>query len=90
MALELLLRQLVYECQRRDPQFAERSRNALDTALGMLRAEDYPNETAPLSVARKAKTRTMIREILEVAEKAVASIKPLTLRRRILNWFERG
>jgi hypothetical protein len=39
-AHETLLRLLVFECQRRDPQFAERSRKALDTALGALSAEN--------------------------------------------------
>ncbi|MGA9007334.1 MAG: hypothetical protein WB495_10720, partial [Xanthobacteraceae bacterium] len=87
----------VFECQRRDPQFAERCRNGLDIALGKLRAETYPADLNPLAAAITEKTRTTIREILDVAEntdaelrKALASVKPLTFRRRILNWFERG
>jgi hypothetical protein len=69
----------------------------LDIALGKLRADSYPSELNPLEVAITAKTRTIIREILDVAENAdaearrvLALVKPLTLRRRILNWFERG
>ncbi len=96
-AHDILVRMLAFECQRRDPQFAERCRNELDTALGKLTAQSYPSELDPLAVEITAKTRTIIREILDVAEnadaelrKAIASIKPLTLRRRILNWFERG
>jgi len=96
-AHDILVRMLVVECQRRDPQFAERCRNALDIALGKLRAENYPSDLDPLAVEITAKTRTIIREILDVAENAdaemrrvLASIKPVTLRRRILNWFERG
>jgi hypothetical protein len=97
MRMTFLVRLLVLERQRRDPQFVERCRNGLDIALGMLRAENYPDGLNPLAVAITAKTRTMIREILDVAEnadaemkKAIASVKPLTVRRRILNWFERG
>jgi hypothetical protein len=96
-AHDILVRLLAFECQRHDPQFAERCRKALDTALGKLRAENYPNDLDPLAVEITGKTRTIIREILDVAEnadaemrKALASVKPLTLRRRILNWFERG
>ena len=97
-AHDILVRMLVAECQRRDPQFAERCRNAVDMALGRLRAENYPDDLNPLAVAITAKTRTIIREILDVAEssdaemrRALASInQPLTLRRRVLNWFERG
>jgi hypothetical protein len=96
-AHDTLIRLLVFEAQRRDPQFAERCRNGLDIALGRLRADSYPSELNPLAGAITAKTRTIIREILDVAENAdaelkrtLASVKPLTVRRRILNWFERG
>jgi hypothetical protein len=96
-AHDTLVRLLVFEAQRKDAQFAERCRNGLDRALGMLRADDYPSESDPLAVAIKAKSRTIVREILEAAENAdaemrmvLASVRPPTLRRRILNWFERG
>ncbi len=35
-ALELLVRLLVSDAQRRDPQFAERCRNTVDTVLGAM------------------------------------------------------
>jgi hypothetical protein len=96
-AHDTLVRLLVFEAQQRDPTFAERCRNGLDTGLGMLLARDYPNEPEPLAVEIQAKSRTIIRDILETAEneaaklkEALASVKPLTRRRRILNWFERG
>ncbi len=41
-AHDMLLRMLVVDCQLRDPQFAERSRKALDIALGKLTAENHP------------------------------------------------
>jgi hypothetical protein len=46
-AHDTLVRLLVFEAQRRDPQFAERCRNGLDRALGMLLAEDYPSGVGP-------------------------------------------
>ena len=77
--------------------FAERCRKGLDIGLGRLRAESYPDDLNPLAAAITTETRTIIREILDVREntdaelrKALTSVKPLTFRRRILNWFEHG
>ena len=98
-AHEVLTRLLVFELQRKDPQFAERSRKALDTALGLLikeHPEDAP-ETAEIRTQIKTKIRERVREIFDMSEekaaeveRAIAMVKPLTWRRRILNWFERG
>jgi hypothetical protein len=103
-AHDLLVRLLVFECQRRDPQFAERCRQQLDRALGMMLSELPIEGPVSLEIREqiKVKERETIREILEVAEKATADLErgsaqlreagllPLTWRRRILNWFERG
>jgi hypothetical protein len=98
-AHDLLLRHIAWECQRRDPQFAERLRKALDTALGALRAETYPSDLDPFALEIDVKMRETVREILETIETATAdvqkglaaaNVKPQTLRRRFLNWLERG
>jgi hypothetical protein len=98
-AHDILLRVIVWEFQRRDPQFAERTRKALDTALGKIRAESYPSDLSPLALEIDVKMRETIKEILDVAENAdvemrealvLALGKPRTLRRRFLNWLERG
>jgi hypothetical protein len=98
-AHEVLTRMLVFELQRKDPQFAERSRKALDTALGLLideHPEDAP-ETAELRIQIKARMRERVKEAFDISEeqaaeveRVTAMVKPLTWRRRILNWFERG
>jgi hypothetical protein len=72
----------------------------LDTGLGMLIALEPTDDdpfTAELRNEIRTKMREIIRSMLDVAEteaaryrEAVASLKPLTLRRRILNWLERG
>jgi hypothetical protein len=98
-AHEVLLRLLVFELQRRDPQFAQRSRKAVDWVLGVLideHPEDDP-DTAEIRSQIRTKMRERLKEMFETteekvaeSEKAIASLKSLTLRRRILNWFERG
>jgi hypothetical protein len=98
-AHDILLRHIAWECQRRDPQFAERLRKALDMALGAVRAETYPSDLNPYALEIDAKMREVIREILDTLDKATAdqekflaaaNLKPRTLRRRFLNWLERG
>ena len=97
-AHDILLRIIVWELQRRDPQFVERTRKALDIGLGKVRSES-PGDPDPFALEINVKMRETIREMLEVAEnadaemrKAVALVtgKPRTLRRRFLNWLERG
>jgi hypothetical protein len=98
-AHDILLRMPVAEQQRRDPQFAERYRKALDIALGKVRSESYPSDLSPFALEIGVKMRETIREMLDVAENADAEMrkalvvalgKPRTLRRRFLNWLERG
>jgi hypothetical protein len=100
-AHEVLTRILVFEFQRRDPQFAERGRRALDWALGVLAAEDLGDDRDPFWAEIRDQIRTKMRERVKELfdaseekaaelERAIAMVKPLTWRRRILNWFERG
>jgi hypothetical protein len=99
-AHEVLLRMLVFEQQRRDPQFAERGRKILDWALGVLAAEEA-GDLDPFWIEIRDEIRTKMRERVKdlfdlseekaaELERAIAIVKPLTWRRRILNWFERG
>jgi hypothetical protein len=98
-AHDMLLRIIVWELQRRDPQFSERTRKGLDIGLGKARAESYPSELNPFALEIDFRMRQTFREILDVAEKTDAELKkaltqylgkPRTLRRRFLNWLERG
>jgi hypothetical protein len=98
-AHDLLLRMIVWQLQRRDPQFAELARKGLDIGLGKVRAESYPGDLDPFALEIDVRMRPTIREMLDVAENtdaemraAVALVtgKPQSLRRRFLNWLERG
>jgi hypothetical protein len=98
-AHEVLTRLLVFEFQRKDPQFAERSRKALDGALGVLAADgdDLDPFWAEIKDEIRTKMRERVRQLFDLSEekaaeveRAIAMVKPLTWRRRILNWFERG
>jgi hypothetical protein len=98
-AHDILLRMIVWECQQRNPQFAERTRKALDIGLGKVRSESDPGDPSPLALEIDVKMRETIREMLDVAENAdtemrkalvLALGKPRTFRRRFLNWLERG
>ena len=98
-AHDILLRMLVAEWQRRDPQFAERYRKGLDIGLGKVRSESYPSDLSPFALEIDVKMRETIREMLDVAENTDAEMrkalvvafgKPRTLRRRFLQWLERG
>jgi hypothetical protein len=99
-AHDILLRMVVWECQRRNPKFVAWVRWGLDIALGTVRAKTYPEDVDPFELEIDVQMRETVRAILDVAENADAemrravaaltSAKPLTFRRRILNWFERG
>ena len=97
-AHDIFLRIIAWELQRRDPQFAERTRKALDIGLGKIRAEGYPDELNPFALEIDVKMRERIREMLNVVENTDAELKkalvplgkPRTLRRRFLQWLERG
>jgi hypothetical protein len=98
-AYDILLRCIAWECQRRDPQFADRLRKALDEGLGRVRAETHPKELNPYALEIDVQMRGVVREILESVDKgtaefertiAAANVKPRTLRRRFLQWLERG
>jgi hypothetical protein len=98
-AHDTLLRLIALECQRRNPQFVQFCRRGVDIGLGTVRAETYPSDLEPFAFEIDVRMRTTIEEILENAEKAIvdlekklaaANLKPRTLRRRFLNWLERG
>ena len=98
-AHDTLLRLIALECQRRNPQFVEYCRKGVHIALGTVRAETYPSDLEPFAFEIDVTMRKRIEEILENAEKAIAdletklaaaNLKPRTLRRRFLNWLERG
>jgi hypothetical protein len=87
-AHEVLTRLLVFEC-----------RKALDGALGVLAADgdDLDPFWAEIKDEIRTKMRERVRQLFDLSEekaaeveRAIAMVKPLTWRRRILNWFERG
>jgi len=70
----------------------------VDIALGTLRAETFPGDLDPFALEIDVKMRETIGKILEDTEKATdlenklaaAGLKQRSLRRRFLNWLERG
>jgi hypothetical protein len=88
MAHAVLLRVLVRHACLNNPKFADDARQLFDTFLGKSLMQDQPKDSA-LENELMVRARTNFMTILD-QPMLVPDTRPLTLRRRFLNWLERG
>jgi hypothetical protein len=87
LAHEILIGLLATRLQERDPRFIAGLRRDFDTVLGELAAKGHKAD--PFAVKCRAAMMTVLDDI-EMHATRKSAARRVTLRRRFLNWLEKG
>ena len=88
LAHSALLGLLVAAAAKADPGFREEAQAAFDTLLGQIMQSDPHPSKQEAREQNKIQARASFTRLLSLVE--ARAVPPLTLRRRFLNWLQKG